>query len=367
MKTLFILHEASRTGASLMLLHFLEWIKNEKSSEVHISLLFMVKGELFGQFSKLADKAYNLDHPGKKNKILNKFRSKTENSNVDVLLKNLAHKNFDLIFANTVISIPIAYKLKKLNGSSKLIVYVHELENQINLSLPNLPQYSSEIDAFIGVSKLVKTTLVQNYSIDPEKVKVIYGFTKLMSAKKAKQKKGFTVLGIGTVAWPKRCDLFIQVAYFINKYHPEKGIKFKWVGAINNTEKILLNSDIQKAGLNGMVEFCDQQSNLEEVISNSQVLLMPSREESLGLVAIEAGMLGRPVVCFKKVSGFSEIMGIGGVQVPYLDVQAMAESIVDYFDNPNKLLEDGRRAQEICAKYTPDNQAAKIFQFILSI
>jgi len=72
------------------------------------------------------------------------------------------------------------------------------------------------------------------------------------------------------------------------------------------------------------------QSELHDAIRQAHVLVVPSRREGLGLVAVEALALGRPVVA-SAVGGLIDTIedGVDGTLVPPGDAAALADALVD--------------------------------------
>lgn len=73
------------------------------------------------------------------------------------------------------------------------------------------------------------------------------------------------------------------------------------------------------------------------LISQCDVVVVPSRYESFGLVLLEAMRFGKPVVA-SAVGGMREIVAPGqtGLLVPAESPPALAEALLELLDNPNK-------------------------------
>ena len=91
-------------------------------------------------------------------------------------------------------------------------------------------------------------------------------------------------------------------------------------------------------------------SKTQTYLSIADAFCMLSREDPMPLIAIEAGAIGLPVVCFALAGGTPDWLGAsgGGRVVPYLDVRRAAQAINEYSTNRRTCVADGQRAQKHC-------------------
>jgi glycosyltransferase involved in cell wall biosynthesis len=84
------------------------------------------------------------------------------------------------------------------------------------------------------------------------------------------------------------------------------------------------------------------------LIESADIMLMPSRQESFGVAALEATSHGVPVVA-TRVGGLPEIIenGINGILVPVDDVEAVKKALLELAANPRLRHEMGRAGQEM--------------------
>jgi N-acetyl-alpha-D-glucosaminyl L-malate synthase BshA len=103
----------------------------------------------------------------------------------------------------------------------------------------------------------------------------------------------------------------------------------------------------RKNGVEESVRFLGKQENIEEFISISDLLLLPSDNESFGLVALEAMACEVPVVV-SRVGGLPEVVthGVDGYLVEPRDVDEMARCALEVLQDDDKRREMGRRARE---------------------
>jgi len=95
------------------------------------------------------------------------------------------------------------------------------------------------------------------------------------------------------------------------------------------------------------VHFLGKRDNIEDLIGISDLLLLPSDNESFGLVALEAMACEVPVVV-SKVGGLMEILedGVEGYLVAPREVDEMAARALHILSDENRRLEMGRRGRE---------------------
>lgn len=372
-KILFISHEASRTGAPLIILNFIKWLK-EHDRNIQIDVLLINGGAIEEDFKKECTNTFIYsDFFGQKQlkfaeivkkKIKSRLRIKGKEKK-ELFFENVIRNNYDLIYANSIVSVPIAAKIKQISQNANLLVHVHELETIIKMMLPDFANYIKYIDQYIAVSKLVQKNLVSNYAINKDKIDVVYEFGIIKENHLKKTNQFFTIGGSGTAHWRKGDDIFIQVANYIVKHFPEAQIQFIWVG---NTvfNKYIIEADIKKTGLNDRIKFVGDQTEPAQFYRNFDVFLLTSREDPFPLVCIETANLSIPIICFEKASGTTEVVSKGGgFVVPYLDIQAMAEKIMLYYNDEAKRIDDGQKAKQLFDVFTLEKIGPQLYEKII--
>lgn len=377
MKILFLTHQTSRTGAPMVLLHFLKWIKiNQPNQEIHC--IAIEGGELEEEFKMVSNDYMNLSTIKKSNtNLIKEIKKKSLKkigfhqpalSTKDQYIKKVGTKHFDLIYVNTVVCLPVAVKLKTFAPEIKHILHVHELKNMIVQLLPKFESYLKNIDFYIAVSDKVKKSLINNYNISPKDVEVVYEFTNISFVENNSKSNSFIIGGSGSINFRKGVDLFISVAAYIKRNYPEANIKFIWVGSGNPHFTNMLKEDIKKTGLEDSVHMVGKTDNPEQYYSKFDMFLMTSREDPFPLVCIEAGMLRKPIICFKNATGTEEILKKGGGKIiPYLDHIEMAKAVIVYYGNESMLKEDGEKAFELFSEFSPEKQCPKLFKLLENI
>lgn len=377
MKILFLSHESSRTGAPIVLLEFIKWLR-EHQPQVICDLVSLKSGELSDDFEVAVGYFKNLkiESPEELSlvqHVIKRFQKrlgvyKPKSNNKELLIEELELRGFDVIYANTVLSLDLATQLKKRNSKAKLFCHIHELNTIIKLKVPHFKEYIASVDKWIAVSNLVKKNLVSNYAISPILIETVPEFTNPISLKPdlLRVKTDFLVGGCGTVHWRKGSDLFIQIARIVKHNYPKLPIKFIWVGEIDEEQKVIIDADIQKCELAETLKFVGSTRNPNFYFKQMDLFLLTSREDPFPLVAIEAGKMGKPIIAFDKASGTTEVLtDTSGSVVNYLDIDAMVEQIVFYYKNRGVLEDHGKNAKMIFDQFVPDIICPQLYNVIL--
>jgi glycosyltransferase involved in cell wall biosynthesis len=157
--------------------------------------------------------------------------------------------------------------------------------------------------------------------------------------------KDFVVLGAGAVHLRKGVDLFLASAAATQRRGGDRRIRFVWIGHGYDPEKDIAYSayiaeQIARSRLSESVAMLEEVTDLAPAYAMADAFYLSSRLDPLPNVAIDAGMLGLPVICFDGATGFAEILlrekTTSLTVVPHLDVDAVARLVVDFAGN-NKL------------------------------
>ena len=372
MRILFISHETTRTGAPLVLLYFLRWLHLHKP-DVEVSVLSLKEGDLNQDFVDLCTNFYNYEiliKPAKLT-ILQRFFVKLKFKKIknkeSILFQKIEDKKFDIVYSNTIKSIAIGTKIKSNSPEIKHIAHIHELNVIIRHLLPNFQDYLYAINHIIVPSDLTKQNLITYWNVPQKQISHVYAFSeiKLSPTKLTNKESIFHIGGSGTVHWRKGYDVFIQVARYINTKYPEKRVLFTWVGKLYELEKLIIEEDLRKLNLSDVVKFIGEVDDSTILYNDFDVFLMTSREDPFPLVCIEVGMLGKPIISFEQATGTNAIIAKGGgFIVPYQDIEAMAEKVIYYIENPKERLEHGNINAVEFSNFTPDNVCPQLFLII---
>ncbi|MEP0911415.1 glycosyltransferase family 4 protein [Leptolyngbya sp. GB1-A1] len=373
-KVLFISHDASRTGAPILLLNFLRWFK--ENTNIPFKIILGKGGPLEAEFAELAPvtvyRQYRRDRLSQT--VLNRL-------SLYRLKQYLARDDIGLIYANTITNHHILNQLAFLQ--CPVISHVHELEYIIHLMAGDQFATTKSLTThYITASNAVKDNLVSRHLIPPAHIDTVYGFVPVANLKPniALSKRdtiraqlhlpdnAFVVGASGTLGWRKSPDLFIQLAQSVRRKYPEAPIYFMWIGGDEgeHLRYFELRYDIQRLNLEHSIRFLGNQPNPLEYFAAFDVFALLSREDPYPLVCLEAALLEKPILCFDNSGGEKEFVEDDcGFVIPYLDIETTADKIHLLLESPELRQRFGQRAaQKVRERHDISTAASQLTQII---
>jgi glycosyltransferase involved in cell wall biosynthesis len=372
-RILFVSHEASRTGAPILLLNLMQWIRKHTSWDM--DLLLADGGELTSEFAKLGNTfvlpPWSAEwKPGAVRARLARRR----------ILSRLRSGNWSLIYSNTAIN---GEALDVLGRQQPTISHIHELATSIRVyGGYNFDSVLRHTTRYIACSEAVKTDLTSEWPIEPGRVDVVHGFVHLPSPLNESTKAAvrtrirhelgipqdaFIVGGSGHVTWRKAPDIFIALAKAIQKRRPSKDTHFLWVGSLEGGIDLrAIEHDLRGLGLAGQVHFIGARSNPLDYFQAFDVFAMVSREDPFPLVCLEVASLGTPIVCFDYAGGTKELVEDDcGFVLPFQDVDAMADAVLTLHHCDDLRRAQGQRAAtKVRQRHDINHAAPKIVDIV---
>ena len=212
-----------------------------------------------------------------------------------------------------------------------------------------------------SISEYVKKNLTDHYGIDPNKITVVG--TGLGVIKPYYGHKDYTNGKILFAAKERFEDkggyLVLEAFKIASKSNPN--LELTIVGQNEYTGKINL-PNVKTFGYISL-------EKLQSIFNTSSLFLMPALNEPWGLVYLEALACKMPIIGLNKNS-FPEISDYGkyGFGLDDTNPEKLAQVILNAFDNNDKLLKIGQKAQQYCLnKFTWQKTVAKIIQTIESV
>jgi len=290
-RILFFTKDLNRTGAEIILFNIVESLDRSKFD---IGIVLMQQG---GELVPNLPEDVNLFYLESTFTLFDKIRF---HLGEDVMLNRLKRieNEFksDIWYINTIDN---TYLLKyRKHFSIKTCLHVHEyLYNFEQIASQEIILLIDQADQVIGcsvlVEKLFKRLLGNKYmtfqsAIDTHFIENSLTETKPTSGDKKK------IVSSGTLCYRKGLDIFLELSTFFN----DSNIEFIWLGKWpNNGYAELLKNKID-AGEFPNVQILDQLNHQEyyQTMQSADLFLSCSREESMGLVMMEAIYCGVPVL-----------------------------------------------------------------------
>jgi len=149
--------------------------------------------------------------------------------------------------------------------------------------------------------------------------------------------ESFVVLGCGTVCLRKGTDLFVNLAHTLLR-KTDAPVHFVWVGTEYDEELLFFaRKDITNFGIADRLHFVGPQNAPAVFFQASDVFVLTSREDPFPCVVHEAMAAGTPVIAFAEAGGAPEALAERcGVVVGYRDIDAMAEAVLTLYRNPEE-------------------------------
>lgn len=213
----------------------------------------------------------------------------------------------------------------------------------------------------IAISGAVRDHLKNDFNIAESRIALIHNgidaeaFKKEFSDAEKKAIKNLLGLKLGG-----------PVIGIIARLSSVKGHKFlitamkKVISEIKNAQLLIIGEGDEEPGLRQLVKelgledsvvFSKSVSDTTGPLSVMDIFVLPSLEEGLGLVLLEALCMARPVIA-SNVGGINSIIkdNITGKLVPPKDPETIARSIMDFLKDREKAARLGRKGQEFVSR-----------------
>jgi glycosyltransferase involved in cell wall biosynthesis len=351
MKTLFVCHEGQRTGAPLLLLWLIRWLKSHSSMQPVVAL--MRDGPLKEEFSALCP-TYTFERPG-----LERWHRRLRRKilpgpplDPDAWLADLvAREQPDCLYLNTLVLGgmlgPVALDAKRM----RVISHAHEMEIGLQLSSTrgDVERQLAASDLVIACAGAVRDNLINHYQLTPERCSLIteyIPYTKpqqllelrcndhpsqaVIDTLQQHRTAGEFLFGMaGSAIDRKGFDLFPLLLRACERRFGPVPFRGVWVGCgAGSLSHTKAERDLNLLGLRHRALLLPGVSCGAAALRQLDVLALLSREDPYPVVALEAGAMGIPTVCFRHSGGIAELAETGcGIAVDYLDLDAFAEAL----------------------------------------
>jgi isopentenyl-diphosphate delta-isomerase len=295
-----------------------------------------------------------------------------------------SHREVPLVLLNSMGSLPLV-RFMPASSPSKVVLYVHELDDSFERTLGTnaWELLSPRVDHFITCSERVTEMLATRRGIPADRITEHPGFVDPPEVEPLRSAFLRRELGIppealvvgasGQPEWRKGPGLFVRLARMLTTRRPDLDLHFVWVGGpVDESPGFKLIHDIQRAGLADRFHLTGETAEPTQVMGTMDLFALTSREDPYPLTMLEAASLGLPIVSFDN-GGATEFAATGAGDplaaiVPYLDVRAMADTIVGLFDDPAARHALGQRARaHVLANQVTSVAAPRLFETLAGV
>ena len=399
-KILFISNDGSRTGAPSILLNLIRWLKSHH--DLKMAAVLMRNGSLRTEFEQeLTTYTWiptDLNQPERIHKrLVNTLLQRGRTDPGKWLAQIIEKEKPDVIYLSTLV-------LGRYLGSvgqdahPRIVSHVHEL-------LPSLLQLSGEAmvqrqldlsHKVISCADCVQNGLTKNFHLPQDRCIILPEFIITRPDKKSHdsqqndcannqdpqeklgwqklniaQERGLPVFGIGgNPISRKGFDLIPLFLKACRQRFGDEGFLFVWIGCgEGSSPHASLSWDLELMGLSDQIVLFPSvaMASFRRLLSRLQVLTLLSREDPFPLVALEAGLLEIPTVCFKGSGAIAEMADEGAcIAVDYLNLEEFAAAVQRLWAQPEEARRIGRRCRlKVLEELSLEQVAPRVAQVLL--
>jgi glycosyltransferase involved in cell wall biosynthesis len=373
-KIIIVLHDLEVGGAQDLMLSFGEWLKTRTQySPVFIA---MRTGTNFRRFTER--------YPT----LVLDCSPENTLANCRLVSEFIAQHNPVLGIVNSVASGKISQYVSDVS-TIPWYAYVHELHNLLDVYRDNLSQLNVFCNAFIAGSPAVSSALASNplctlpihiceAFIDWRKVWVTPNPNLLVNSniiahkvtRNNNQKKIFKVAGCGTVHWRKDPILFIETALHLlhnSKLNDHYKLEFVWYGS--GPDLATCQDIVAATPFSDRINFLGHSDNLLSDFIQSDLLLLCSTEDPFPLTAIQAGVIGLPIVTIDGSGGIADLLKVNHLPMAASRSKAdLAEQIIDLIVDDDYYASISIRTKKLFTQnFTSLTQARQLFLLVTGL
>ncbi len=229
-------------------------------------------------------------------------------------------------------------------------------------------------DAILASCRAEVHQLVELYGADPQRIEIVppgvdHAFFSPGDRRGARQALGLgdhpVLLFVGRIQPLKGADVAVRSLAELTGSHPNARLLI--VGGASGqdgpAEQVRVRGLVDELGLSDQVRFVEPQPHhlLSTYYRAADACIVPSRSESFGLVALEAGACGTPVVA-ADVGGLSTLIDHGqtGFLVDSRNPADYAAALAKILDSPDLAADMAIAAATRARRYTWSTTAARL-------
>jgi len=136
-------------------------------------------------------------------------------------------------------------------------------------------------------------------------------------------------LGVAGASW-LRIDHTPRIVQAVGARRPDLALDLVWSQAVIDPGHLApMRHDLHELGLADRLRLPTSTGGPMATLDDLDVLVLSSPDDEAPWVAWEAAARGIPMACFDTHRAASAVVAGGGVVVPYADIEAIAEAVID--------------------------------------
>jgi len=248
----------------------------------------------------------------------------------EIVKRIAADLSFDIIHVHDWMTCTAGIVLKEMSGCP-LVLHIHSLNydrvgpDKVDWIYKLEKMALQKADMIIPVSQYTGDIIREFYKISGKKIFPVHnGIEKVKTFKSEKNFPEKLILFLGRVTMQKGPEFFLEAATKIIENYEE--VRFVIAGKGDKLQEIIESGAYTE--LRNKIHFTGflNRSEVQYILSITDVFCMPSVSEPFGLTALEAAQFGIPVVLSKR-SGAAEVLS-SALTVDFWDTEKMASLII---------------------------------------
>lgn len=254
----------------------------------------------------------------------------------------------DVVHAHDWMTFPAAFEFQRATGAP-VFLHVHATEYDRSGDNLNNDVFRIEREGFrrathiFAVSRYTAGIIERLYGVSKQKISVVYNAPEHDAGELIAQPdapRNPDVVFLGRLTFQKGPDHFLNAAALVAPAFPKARFVICGTGDLMES----LRTQAHRLGIEDRVHFAGfvDPAGVDDILSRSKLLVMPSVSEPFGLVALEAIRCGIPVILSKQ-SGVREVLQ-RALQVDFWDVEKLADQMYAALKLPDlsrQLVEEG--------------------------
>jgi glycosyltransferase involved in cell wall biosynthesis len=171
-------------------------------------------------------------------------------------------------------------------------------------------------------------------------------------------------LVVGYVGWLipiKGVTYLVKAMSEVVQRHPNSLLLLVGKGDEKGEEETKLSKQVENLGIADNVRFLGWRPDVDEIMSCFDIFVLPSLNEGMGRVLVEAMATGLPIVA-SSVGGIPDLVkdGENGLLVPPANAGALEQAISDLLSDKSRRKHMGETGKKMCRPYSVEAMVEKI-------